>query len=523
MTSSSSNGLSSRGPTAMAAPQFSAPDLRQWVVRALEALPDHDMPLHARLLGAAAIVACYDDPTRAWELLRVAQEMAASTADDRATLDVAIAEFNVFWSLAPPDRTWSQRALKISDDIEELARKTRDAAALADAMNWRVEVALRMGDLTTAERALVLLESSPLGPTVVAQIMSSIHRGAIAGLRADLSSVRAATARARRLAAASDVTDAPVAMMDVAHRYVFGRDDPRDLEEALAAAVSRTAPGTPHARATTPIVRSLMAALAAGAGDVERAPKLLPHRGSSLLRWGGTVGGLAAVCFSEVAAACELPDLADATYRWLQPAAGQLMYNGTIWTVFGSADHFLGRCASALGRVDDAERHFTAALTIERRVGAPHLQARTHFRLAELDAVRDDSTRTRHLDACLALCEQHHLTYLRSCAEALAGPRPQQREAPTPVGRGPNRLTREGDVWTVTFDSRTVRLKDAKGIRLLARLLTEPGREIHALDLVGAPGLVGGDDGGPVLDAAAKDAYRHRLNDLAEDLEEARS
>ena len=76
---------------------------------------------------------CYDDPTRAWELLRVAQEMAASTADDRATLDVAIAELNVFWSLAPPDRTWSQRALQISDDIEELARKTRDAAALADA------------------------------------------------------------------------------------------------------------------------------------------------------------------------------------------------------------------------------------------------------------------------------------------------------------------------------------------------------------------------------------------------------
>ena len=223
-------------------------DLRQWVVRALEALPDHDMALHARLLGAAAIVSCYDDPTRAWELLRVAQEMAASAADDRATLDVAIAEFNVFWSLAPPDRTWSQRALQISDDIEELARKTRDAAALADAMNWRVEVALRMGDLTTAERALVLLESSPLGPAVVAQTMPSIHRGAIAGLRADLSSMRAATARARRLAAAMDVTDAPVAMMDVAHRYVFGRDDPRDLENVLAAAVSRTASG--HAART---------------------------------------------------------------------------------------------------------------------------------------------------------------------------------------------------------------------------------------------------------------------------------
>src|SRR5262249_27546334 len=33
---------------------------------------------------------------------------------------------------------------------------------------------------------------------------------------------------------------------------------------------------------------------------------------------------------------------------------------------------------------------------------------------------------------------------------------------------------------------------------------------------------VGVDHGGPILDAAAKDAYRRRLVDLAEDLEEAR-
>ena len=179
---------------------------------------------------------------------------------------------------------------------------------------------------------------------------------------------------------------------------------------------------------------------------------------------------------SEVAAACALPDLADATYRWLEPAASQLMYNSVIWTVFGSADHFLGRCASALGRIDDAERHVTAALAVEQRVDGPHLQARTHLRLAELGTVRDDSRPDRHLDACLALCDKHHLTYLRSCAEKLAGPRPQQQEAPTPVDRGPNRLTREGDVWTISFDARTVRLKDAKGIRLLARLQGQPAR-----------------------------------------------
>jgi hypothetical protein len=74
----------------------------------------------------------------------------------------------------------------------------------------------------------------------------------------------------------------------------------------------------------------------------------------------------------------------------------------------------------------------------------------------------------------------------------------------------------------VCFDAYTVRLKDAKGMHLLARLLLEPGREIHALDLAGASALVGTDETAPILDAAAKDAYRQHLNDLAEDLEEAR-
>jgi hypothetical protein len=506
--------------------------LRPWLDRALQAPPDPDLALQARLVGAAAIVAIFDDPTLAWELLAAAKQMAAAAADDRARLDVAIAELNVFWALAPPDRTWAREAQLISDHIEDLARKVRDAAALADGTSFRAEVALRIGDLPAAEHALSLLDSAPLGPTIVADIMASVHRGAIAGLRADLSALREATAPARRLGAAIDVTDAPTAMMDVAHRYVLGCDDPADLEEAFAAALSRLIAGgrkpmVNSGRETTPspigtAVLLMVATLAAEAGDLERARKLLPRDGSSLLRWGGSVGGLAAVFLSEVAAACALPELADAIYRWLQPAAGQLMYNAGLWTVFGSADHFLGRCASTLGRIDDAERHFTAALAIEERVDAPHLRARTHLRLAELDVLRNDPRPSRHLDACLALCDEYHLKYRRSCAEALAMPRPEQRPAAAAAGGGPNHMTRERDVWAVRFDARTVRLKDAKGMRLLARLLSDPGREIHALDLTGAPGLVGGDDGGPVLDAAAKDAYRRRLDDLAEDLEDAR-
>jgi hypothetical protein len=88
-------------------------------------------------------------------------------------------------------------------------------------------------------------------------------------------------------------------------------------------------------------------------------------------------------------------------------------------------------------------------------------------------------------------------------------------------------LRREGDVWAVAFGGRTVRLKDAKGVRHLAVLLANPGDEVHAIDLVGggAPGGAGAaaanGPAGPTLDARAKREYRRRLAELESELEEA--
>jgi non-specific serine/threonine protein kinase len=80
-------------------------------------------------------------------------------------------------------------------------------------------------------------------------------------------------------------------------------------------------------------------------------------------------------------------------------------------------------------------------------------------------------------------------------------------------------LRREGEYWSIEFGAGATRVKDTVGLRHLARLLTEPGREFHVLDLVGYAGPP--DDAGPVLDARAKTTYRQRLTDLAEDLIEA--
>ena len=104
---------------------------------------------------------------------------------------------------------------------------------------------------------------------------------------------------------------------------------------------------------------------------------------------------------------------------------------------------------------------------------------------------------------------------------------------------GPGTFRQEGDYWTIEYESDAFRVRDAKGLHHLARLLAAPGREIHSLELAGSgTATAGGNathglaadpalvvsrlgDAGPTLDAEAKAAYRTRLDDLREELAEA--
>jgi hypothetical protein len=91
------------------------------------------------------------------------------------------------------------------------------------------------------------------------------------------------------------------------------------------------------------------------------------------------------------------------------------------------------------------------------------------------------------------------------------------------------RLHRDGRWWTVSLGATSVRLADTKGLRYLAELVASPGRERHALDLVDLVEGVGRDgparralgDAGPVLDAAARTAYRRRIEELRAECDEA--
>lgn len=81
----------------------------------------------------------------------------------------------------------------------------------------------------------------------------------------------------------------------------------------------------------------------------------------------------------------------------------------------------------------------------------------------------------------------------------------------------------DGEFWTVTFADQTSRLKNSRGMELLARLLANANRELHALDLASqSAGLSSIDsDTGPLIDDEARARYKRRLEELEEELSEA--
>lgn len=189
------------------------------------------------------------------------------------------------------------------------------------------------------------------------------------------------------------------------------------------------------------------------------------------------------------------------------------------------AAHARGRVRLADGDPAGAEESLAEAVRLWSEVGAPYEAARARLDLA---------------DAHAACGSGHRAQLERRAARAIldgieTGPlAPSSGEPAGPPGDGIFR--REGDYWTVVFDGRTVHVRDLQGMRYLARLLAEPGREHHVLDLVAAAtgrgrSAVGADelpgsglgDAGELLDARAKESYRRRLAEIDEDIEEART
>lgn len=192
----------------------------------------------------------------------------------------------------------------------------------------------------------------------------------------------------------------------------------------------------------------------------------------------------------------------------------------------------LGMAAAALGRHEEAWPLFE-----EARARAESMGAITHVAHIEVDHAvarlsrgepTDRDVAARSLASARAIATSVGMAGLLVRIDALEEAAPGSHARPV----GPARpgvpeaalaLRQDGETWVIDGGDRAIRMRDSKGMRLLARLVAEPGRELHVLDLEHGERAEGIDrgDAGEILDDEARARYRRRVVELREELAEA--
>ena len=210
------------------------------------------------------------------------------------------------------------------------------------------------------------------------------------------------------------------------------------------------------------------------------------------------------------------PVSASAMYEVLRPHAGQMIVDGIAASCLDPVDYLLGRCALVNGRAEVAAAHLEAAAEQARRLGAPLLEAHAHHALGSALA-RSDPRRGRSLRAGAE-------SVLRAAGAAPVLVTGAGVAAVPEAARRTGVFHQDGAMWTLTFEDRTVRLPDSKGLRDLRHLVGRPGTPVpatalqHGGDPVPAAAVSHGFD---VLDDRARADYRARLEDLEEEIADA--
>lgn len=428
---------------------------------ALAEVDPADLGRRARLLARHAVIAeTVETRERDGDL---AVGSAERLGDDVLLAEVLSARLFVTWT---PEHAADRLAM--APRIIELGRSTGDLRRELDGRMWRFIALLEHGRLDEAEAELdrYAARADPTGQPE--------FRFVVRSRRAMLAAVRGRFEEAETLArqAHTDARDAGLADADAALggqlallALLTGRIDLRrearslgDLPEPMG---------------------SIAAALDRAGGDRSQFraqfPDGLPPMPAD--RIPGPARLLILGLLVDVAYRLGDRRTARAVYDALLPHAGRFIVGSGGVTYWGSVAGALGLCCAALGDTVAATDWWRRAIDLDTRSGAVVFAARYRVALADLRPTRPGSG-----EGCRV------------------------------------RLTRDRAGWQLDFEGRSVRLSPSKGLAQLAELLAHPGREITAVQLAGAVDPGGAD---PVLDDAAKAAYRRRLSHLDEQIERA--
>jgi hypothetical protein len=478
---------------------------------ALAGLDDSELGLRARLLSrrAGALTPALESARP----LRLAREALAlsESLDDKTRLDVLYAVGSTLAPFAPPEerRVLNEEALRLAEVHKSPIVSLRSRLRLVFDL-------LERGDVEGSRAHVLAYETQgsrlglPFGAWPAAML-----RAMFALLEGRFADQDAALAEARRGAGSRDEVPAPCLL---AHRLFTLRAS--GDEEALRR--ERHAFLEYAARSPQPY-REIIAAhvhLRLGGLDAARAnlartspSKVVAHQNVGMGAWAAEL-------------AWRLGDRAWAApvREWLLDHQGRLSVVAMAgFACDDSVDRALMLVAAALGRREEAHHFYRQAATGLRAMNARPLEARLHLEWAEIVLADPDGQlgAAEPLAEALSIARALGLGFAPRVELLLRGTTHHEPRVPELVSAESLVMSREPSGWLLRGLGTTCRTKETKGMEYLSRLLDEPGREVHVLELTAGGEPVDLGDAGEMLDARARTAYRARLDQLRAELAEA--
>lgn len=504
---------------------------------ALAAIGTEDSPIRVRMLARLA-GALRDQPSREprGKLSAEALEMARRIGEP-ATLAYALDGrcAVLLWPENPEER------VALTTELVRVAGGAGDLEKVVQGRYYRLMAFLELGDILSVKSELDLIEGLARELKQRPQLwLVEVTRATLALFEGRLEDAERLIPKALAVGEPAQRSDAILSHRVQSFTLARHRGKLQDLEPTIRQSVDEYS--------ARPMFRCMLALLSAETERPNEAQVALSSLAADDVaslplnnEWIFSMSMLA-----EVAELVGDTERAHVMYGLLRPYEA---HNGATadYISTGAVSRYLGLLSGLMGRLDEADRHFDDALQMNERMGARPWAAHTLFDHARMLVARDlpgDRERGSGLLAhALETCRELGLVALEERVVALMGDAagtaaPSQTESGvTSRSARPSVFRREGEYWTIAFEGDTFRVRDLKGLHYVARLLAEPGREFHALDLVAThsrPEAVEGGtepslepsglgDSGELLDPQAKSAYRSRLGQLDEEIEEARS
>jgi len=281
----------------------------------------------------------------------------------------------------------------------------------------------------------------------------------------------------------------------------------------------------------------MAAACTVAAGDKDEAKRFLARHSliEAALRFGDHT---MYEPLAELAFAAGDRAIAEVVGARLDPLADCMGNGGVIGCSIDSpVSRSIGLCAWTLGDLDTAVASFEKAVESLRNTAGHVVLASVLAEYARVLLERAKASDVERAHSALAESEQlaeslsmvallEEVRAVRASIGQKTGPSESGATSSTDEAATATSfsMVQEGDYWTVRNQGHEFRLRNTKGMPMLARLLAEPGREFHALDL--AQGGQAADtqdlgDSGEVLDETAVAQYKTHLMQLREEREQA--